>query len=60
MRFELALYGLRNLAPGSRVTQAGDIAAAKLGATGLSQPPRSFFVERTVAAAVPAQLARLA
>ncbi len=58
-RFELALYGLRNLAPPSRVTEASDIAAAKLGATGLSQPPRSFFVERA-ATAIPEPLARLA
>jgi len=45
-RFELALYGLRNLAPGSRVTEAPNVAAAKLGATPLAEPPRSFFLER--------------
>jgi len=45
-RFELALYGLKNLAPGSRVTDAADVSAAKRRATPLSQPPRSFFMER--------------
>jgi DNA-binding NarL/FixJ family response regulator len=45
-RFELALYGLRNLAPGSRVTDAADVSSAKRGVAGISQPPRSFFMER--------------
>jgi DNA-binding NarL/FixJ family response regulator len=45
-RFELALYGLRNLAPGSRVTEAENVSSAKRQTTPLWQPPRSFFVER--------------
>lgn len=45
-RFELALYGLRNLAPGSRVTEASSVSAAKRQIAPLWQPPRSFFVER--------------
>src|SRR5580658_3916660 len=53
-RFELALYGLRNLAPGSRVTEASDVTAAKLQTAPLWQPPRSFFVERMPAASQPA------
>jgi DNA-binding NarL/FixJ family response regulator len=52
-RFELALYGLRNLAPGSRVTEAEDTAAAKRQNAPLWQPPRSFFVERMPAASQP-------
>jgi DNA-binding NarL/FixJ family response regulator len=49
-RFELALYGLRNLAPGSRVTEASSMSAAKRRNAPLWQPPRSFFVERMPAA----------
>lgn len=45
-RFELALYGLRNLAPGSKVTEAESMSAAKRRNAPLWQPPRSFFVER--------------
>ncbi len=46
-RFELALFGLRNLAPSSAVTEASDAASAKLRTTAsLGQPLRSFFVER--------------
>src|SRR5580658_6480328 len=45
-RFELALYGLKNLAPGSRVTEAANVTAAKRQTAPLWQPPRSFFVER--------------
>lgn len=45
-RFELALYGLRNLAPGSKVTEAPNVSAAKRMVAPLWQPPRSFFVER--------------
>jgi DNA-binding NarL/FixJ family response regulator len=52
-RFELALYGLRNLAPGSRVTEASSISAAKSQSTSLWQPPRSFFVERMPPASQP-------
>jgi two-component system nitrate/nitrite response regulator NarL len=53
-RFELALYGLRNLAPGSRVTEATDVTAAKRQNAPLWQPPRSFFVERMPVASQPA------
>ncbi len=53
-RFELALYGLKNLAPSSRVTEAPDVAAAKLRTSPLAQPPRSFFVERRPEASQPA------
>jgi len=53
-RFELALYGLRNLAPGSRVTEAANVSAAKRQSAPLWQPPRSFFVERMPAASQPA------
>src|SRR5208283_3565117 len=45
-RFELALYGLKNLAPDSRVTEASSVSAAKRQVAPLWQPPRSFFVER--------------
>ncbi len=48
-RLELALYGLRNLAPGTRVTEASSVTAAKREAAPLWQPPRSFFVEMPVA-----------
>jgi DNA-binding NarL/FixJ family response regulator len=45
-RFELALYGLKNLAPGaSAMDVAGDDAARRPMAP-MWQPPRSFFVER--------------
>jgi DNA-binding NarL/FixJ family response regulator len=53
-RFELALYGLKNLAPGSRVTEAANMSSAKRGTTPLGQPPRSFFVERLPVVAPPA------
>lgn len=53
-RFELALYGLRNLAPGSRVTEASTVSAAKRQTAPLWQPPRSFFVERMPVASQPA------
>ena len=52
-RFELALYGLRNLAPGSRVTEASSVSAAKRQVAPLWQPPRSFFVERMPVASQP-------
>ncbi len=52
-RFELALYGLKNLAPGSRVTEAATVSAAKRPIAPLWQPPRSFFVERMPVASQP-------
>lgn len=59
-RFELALYGLKNLAPGSRVTEASTVDQAKRQATPLWQPPRSFFVERMpVASHAPLSMARV-
>lgn len=52
-RFELALFGLRNLAPSSAVTEASDATAAKLRTTAsLGQPLRSFFVERATVSQV--------
>ena len=59
-RFELALYGLRNLAPGTRVTEATNVASAKRQAAPLWQPPRSFFVERIPIASQPATMRPLA
>ena len=56
-RFELALYGLKNLAPGSRVTEAANVTAAKRQTAPLWQPPRSFFVERMPAASQTATVA---
>jgi DNA-binding CsgD family transcriptional regulator len=48
-RFELALYGLKNLAPGaSSVDTSGDDSARRPMAP-MWQPPRSFFVERVPA-----------
>jgi two-component system, NarL family, nitrate/nitrite response regulator NarL len=52
-RFELALYGLKNLAPGSMVTEASSVSAAKRQVAPLWQPPRSFFVERASSATQP-------
>jgi DNA-binding NarL/FixJ family response regulator len=46
-RFELALYGLRNLAPVTAVSGASSVPTAKLRNAPLAQPPRSFFLERT-------------
>lgn len=48
-RFELALYGLKNLTPGGGSMETAQPNAKKPAAT-VWQPPRSFFVER-----VPAQ-----
>jgi hypothetical protein len=46
-RFELALYGLKNLAAGaSSLDPAGDEPGKRAPAP-IWQPPRSFFVERT-------------
>jgi DNA-binding NarL/FixJ family response regulator len=43
-RFELALYGLKNLTPGSGSVDS--IAAGRKSSNLVWQPPRSFFVER--------------
>jgi len=44
-RFELALYGLKNLAPGSSMDAGGEESVRRPMAP-MWQPPRSFFVER--------------
>jgi DNA-binding NarL/FixJ family response regulator len=45
-RFELALYGLKNLTPGGgSLENTGNVAGARQNAP-VWQPPRSFFVER--------------
>jgi two-component system response regulator DesR len=46
-RFELALYGLKNLAPGSSPVEGRSSDASKKTVAPMWQPPRSFFVERT-------------
>jgi two-component system nitrate/nitrite response regulator NarL len=45
-RFELALYGLKNLAPGAGSMEPAPGGAGKQTYPGVWQPPRSFFVER--------------
>jgi two-component system nitrate/nitrite response regulator NarL len=47
-RFELALYGLKNLAPGLSATEGPGADAARRAAAPIWQPPRSFFVERVM------------
>jgi DNA-binding NarL/FixJ family response regulator len=49
-RFELALYGLKNLTPGNGAMESTPQAGAGKSAAPVWQPPRSFFVER-----IPAQ-----
>jgi DNA-binding NarL/FixJ family response regulator len=44
-RFELALYGLKNLTPGSGALE-NDSQGGRKQATPVWQPPRSFFVEK--------------
>jgi DNA-binding NarL/FixJ family response regulator len=44
-RFELALFGLKNLAPGSSL-ETGSENSSRKAMTPVAQPPRSFFVER--------------
>lgn len=44
-RFELALFGLKNLTPGSGMTDSTQ-KPNKSGQSPVWQPPRSFFVER--------------
>jgi DNA-binding NarL/FixJ family response regulator len=50
-RFELALYGLKNLTPGGGTLDTTSQTAGKTPGSPVWQPPRSFFVERTPAAA---------
>lgn len=45
-RFELALYGLKNLAPGTSSADPVAGVAGRQQTTPVWQPPRSFFVER--------------
>lgn len=45
-RFELALYGLKNLTPGSGVVENGAQGGEKKQNAPVWQPPRAFFVER--------------
>ena len=55
-RFELALYGLKNLTPGGNMMEASQVTAQKPSA--VWQPPRSFFVERIPARSQPQQAER--
>jgi DNA-binding NarL/FixJ family response regulator len=45
-RFELALYGLKNLAPGASAMDSGGDDSIRRPMAPMWQPPRSFFVER--------------
>jgi hypothetical protein len=45
-RFELALYGLKNLAPGTKALDGPDDDFPARPSAAIWQPPRSFFVER--------------
>src|SRR5450432_2214071 len=45
-RFELALYGLKNLAPGAPAMDASNGGNIRRPVAPIWQPPRSFFVER--------------
>ena len=45
-RFELALYGLKNLAPGTSSHEDNSGDSAKRSMAPIWQPPRSFFVDR--------------
>ena len=45
-RFELALYGLKNLTPGGGSLDAPGDARTRDASAPVWQPPRSFFVER--------------
>jgi two-component system response regulator DesR len=45
-RFELALYGLKNLAPGASSLDGGAEDGQRRAMAPMWQPPRSFFVER--------------
>jgi DNA-binding NarL/FixJ family response regulator len=45
-RFELALYGLKNLTPGNTGMDNSSTSGPRKPATPVWQPPRSFFVEK--------------
>lgn len=45
-RFELALFGLRNMAPGASSLGDGSAGSPKTPMAPMWQPPRSFFLER--------------
>lgn len=45
-RFELALYGLKNLTPGNGAVENPAAAGSRKPATPVWQPPRSFFLEK--------------
>jgi DNA-binding NarL/FixJ family response regulator len=45
-RFELALYGLKNLTPGNGAMENASQSGARKSAAPVWQPPRSFFVEK--------------
>src|ERR1041384_2328571 len=45
-RFELALYGLKNLAPSANSLEGANEDPARKSPAAIWQPPRSFFVER--------------
>src|SRR5580658_56472 len=53
-RFELALYGLKNLTPGSGALDS-DSQGGRKQATPVWQPPRSFFVEKIPVQSQPSQ-----
>ncbi len=54
-RFELALYGLKNLAPGAGSAERSSSGPGKQTHPGVWQPPRSFFVERVPPKSQPAE-----
>jgi two-component system nitrate/nitrite response regulator NarL len=54
-RFELALYGLKNLTPGSGAMDNSSQGAGRKPATPVWQPPRSFFVEKIPVQSQPQQ-----
>jgi hypothetical protein len=45
-RFELALYGLKNLAPGAASLENSSGESGRKPIAPVWQPPRSFFVDR--------------
>ena len=45
-RFELALYGLKNLTPGNGAIDSASTSGGRKPSSPVWQPPRSFFVEK--------------